>query len=67
MKSMFGTNADLIANIHMLQEAWAVMYGVPIERRFSNRELEGYQYELSVAKTDIAEAGLADARRTYGN
>ena len=53
MKSMLGTNADLIANIHMLQEAWAVMYGIPIERRFSNRELEGYQHELRIAETDI--------------
>ena len=55
MKSMLGTNADLIANIHMLQEAYAVMHGIPVERQFSDRELEGYQYELSVAKTDIEE------------
>ena len=47
---------NLLTNIHMLQEAWAVMYGIPVERRFSDRELEGYRYELSVAETDILEA-----------
>ena len=46
---------DLRTNIHNLQEAYAVMHNIPVIRRFSDRELEGYQYELSVAETDIEE------------
>ena len=41
--------------IQKMQEAYAVMHGIQIERKFSDRELEGYRYELSVAKTDIEE------------
>ena len=47
---------DILTNIQKMMEAYAVMHGFQIERRFSDRELEGYQYELSVAKTDILEA-----------
>ena len=55
MKPNGGHVTDILTNIHMLQEAWAVMYGIKIERKYNDRELEGYQYELSVAKTDIEE------------
>ena len=51
---------DILTNIHKMQEAYAVMRGIPIERRFSDRELEGYQYELSVAKTDIEEMNRSE-------
>lgn len=46
---------DILTDILKMQEAYAVMHGIKIERRFSDRELEGYQYELSVAETDIRE------------
>ena len=46
---------DILTDIHKMQEAYAVMHGIPVERKFSDRELEGYRYELSVAKTDIEE------------
>ena len=46
---------DIATEILIMQEAYAVMYGIPVERRFSDRELEGYRYELSVAETDIEE------------
>ena len=46
---------DILTDILKIQEAYAVMHGIPVERRFSDRELKGYQYELSVAKTDIEE------------
>ena len=41
--------------IHKMQEAYAVMHGIPVERRFSDRELEGYMYELGIAENDIRE------------
>ena len=44
-----------LTNILKMQEAYAVMHGIPVERRFTDEQLEGYQYELSVAKTDIEE------------
>ena len=46
---------NILTNILKIQEAYAVMHGIPVERKYSDRELEGYQYELSVAKTDIEE------------
>ena len=38
-----------------MQYAYAALHNIPITRKYSDRELEGYQYELSVAKTDIEE------------
>ena len=46
---------DFATEIKKMQEAYAVMHGFPIERKFSDRELEGYQYELRIAETDIRE------------
>ena len=46
---------QLLTNIRLLQEAYAVSHGIPIERKFSDRELEGYRYELKIAETDIEE------------
>ena len=46
---------DILTDIQKMQEAYAVMRGIQIERKFSDRELEGYQYELSVAETDVRE------------
>ena len=46
---------DILTDILKMQEAYAVMHGIQVMRRFSDRELEGYQYELSVAETDIRE------------
>ena len=46
---------DILTDIHKMQEAYAVMHNIPVVRKYSDRELEGYQYELSVAKTDIEE------------
>ena len=51
---------DILTDIHLLQEAYAVMHGIPVEHRSSDRELEGYQYELSVAKTDIEEMNRSE-------
>ena len=51
---------DILTDIHKMQEAYAVMHGIPVERRFSDRELVGYQYELSVAKTDIEEMNRSE-------
>ena len=51
---------NLLTNIHMLQEAYAVMHGIPVERKFSDRELEGYQYELKIAETDIEEMNRSE-------
>ena len=47
--------ADILTNILKMQEAYAVMHGIPVERRFTDEQLEGYQYELSVAENDIRE------------
>ena len=55
MKPNGGHVTDILTNIQKMQEAYAVMRGFPVERKYSDRELEGYQYELSVAKTDIEE------------
>ena len=38
-----------------MQYAYAALHNIPIERKFSDRELEGYQYELRIAETDIRE------------
>ena len=46
---------DILTDIQKMQEAYAVMHNIPVVRQYSDRELEGYQYELSVAKTDIEE------------
>ena len=46
---------DILTDIQKMQEAYAVMNNIQVMRRFSDIELEGYQYELSVAKTDIEE------------
>ena len=46
---------DIITDILKMQEAYAVMHGIPVERRFSDRELEGCMYELGIAETDIEE------------
>ena len=46
---------DILTEILKMQYAYAALHNIPIERKFSDRELEGYQYELSVAETDIRE------------
>ena len=46
---------DILTDILKLEEAYRVSKGIPVERRFSDRELEGYQYELRIAETDIRE------------
>ena len=46
---------DILTDIHKMQYAYAALHNIPVEHRFSDRELEGYRYELSVAKTDIEE------------
>ena len=44
---------NLLTNIHLLQEAYAVMHGIPIERKFSNRELGPALIEIKEAENDI--------------
>ena len=51
---------DILTDILKMQEAYAVMHGIPVERRFSDRELEGYMYELGIAKTDIEEMNRSE-------
>ena len=51
---------DILTDIHKMQYDYAALHNIPITRRFSDRELEGYQYELSVAKTDIEEMNRSE-------
>ena len=51
---------NLLTNIHMLQEAYAVAHGIPIERKFSNRELGPALVELEEAETDIEEMNRSE-------
>ena len=51
---------DILTEILKMQEAYAVMHSFPIARKYSDRELEGYQYELSVAETDIEEMNRSE-------
>ena len=44
---------DTLAMIRRLNEAYAVTHNFPIERQFSNRELESYIEELREAEADI--------------
>ena len=44
---------DTLAMIRRLNEAYAVTHKFPIERQFSDRELESYIEELKTAEADI--------------
>ena len=49
---------NLLTKIHMLNEAYAVMHGIPIERKFSNRELGPALVELEEAENDVEQIHL---------
>lgn len=49
---------NLLTNIHLLQEAYAVMHGIPIERKFSNRKLGPALVELEEAENDVEQIHL---------
>ena len=51
---------DILTDIHKMQYAYAALHNIPIERKYSDHELEGYQYELSVAENDIKEMEVND-------
>ena len=44
---------NLLTNIHMLQEAYAVKHGIPVERKFSNRELGPALVEIEEAENMV--------------
>ena len=51
---------NLLTNIHLLQEAYAVKNGILIERKFSNRELGPALVEIEEAETDIEEMNRSE-------
>ena len=50
---------NLLTNIHLLQEAYAVKNGIPIERKFSNRELGPALVEIEEAENQIEQQHMA--------
>ena len=50
---------NLQTNIHLLQEAYAVSHGIPIERHFSNRELGPAPVEIEEAENDLNQQHMA--------
>ena len=53
---------NLLTNIHLLQEAYAVMHGIPIERKFSNRELGPALVEIEEAEGMIEKHQITAAQ-----
>ena len=50
---------NLLTNIHLLEEAYAVKNGIPIERKFSNRELGPALVEIEDAENDLNQQYMA--------
>ena len=50
---------NLLTNIHLLQEAYAVHNGIRIERKFSNRELGPALVEIEEAENMIEQQQMA--------
>ena len=50
---------SLLTNILKLQEAYAVMHGIPIERKFSDRELGPALVEIEDAENDLNQQYMA--------
>ncbi len=53
---------NLLTNIHMLQEAYAVQNGIPINRKFSDRELESALVEIEEAENQIEQHQITAAQ-----
>lgn len=44
---------NLLTNIHLLQEAYAVMHNIPVERQYSDRELGPALVEIEEAEREL--------------
>ena len=53
---------NLLTNIHLLQEAYAVKNGIPVERKFSNRELGPALVEIEEAENQIEQQQMTLAQ-----
>lgn len=53
---------NLLTNIHLLQEAYAVVHGIQFERRFSDRELELAIREIEEAEHDVEQMQTTEAK-----
>ena len=50
---------NLLTNIHMLQEAYAVVNGIQITRKFSDRELKPAVREIEEAEHELDQQHMA--------
>ena len=55
---------NLLTNIHMLQEAYAGVNGITIERKFSDRELGPELVEIEEAEGMIEQQQITAAQET---
>ena len=55
---------NLLTNIHLLQEAYAVVNGITIERKFSDRELGPALVEIEEAEGMIEQQQITAAQET---
>ena len=56
------SKSHLLTNIRLLQEAYAVKHGIPIERKFRNRELGPALIEIEEAENDVEQMQMTLAQ-----